>query len=202
MNRTDIINRIIKSNGAKKYLEIGVDDGVNFSKINCHHKIGVDPAPNSRANIHLNSDEFFDNNKESFDVIFIDGLHHANQVHKDIINSLKVLNKNGYVVCHDMNPMEEQQQVIPYKGGAWTGDCWKAFVRLRMEENDLEMYTVDTDYGCGIITRGHQKLLKVSGSLTYNYLDKNRKKFKNGSIPDKKKVDKDATVIISLTIKF
>ena len=186
MNRTDIINRIIKSNGAKKYLEIGVDDGVNFSKINCDYKIGVDPASNSPANIHSNSDEFFDKNKENFDVVFIDGLHHADQVYKDIINSLKVLNKNGYIVCHDMNPIEEIHQIIPYSGcGAWTGDCWKAFVKLRMGKNDLEMYTVDTDYGCGIITKGHQKLLKVNDSLTYNYLDKNRKELLNLISPEK-----------------
>ena len=36
----------------------------------------------------------FNNNKKEFDVIFIDGLHIYEQCRKDIINSLKVLNKN------------------------------------------------------------------------------------------------------------
>ena len=185
MNKADIINRIIKSNGAKKYLEIGTDYGINFSSIICEYKIGVDPKPNVPTTFHLTSDDFFDQNKENFDVIFIDGLHHADQVYNDIINSLKVLNKNGYIVCHDINPMTEELQIIPYRGGAWNGDCWRAFVKLRMEKNDLEMYTVDTDHGCGIITRGYQTLLKINDPIiTYNYLDQNRKELLNLISPE------------------
>jgi hypothetical protein len=73
---------------AKSYLEIGVSGGENFQKIRCENKVGVDPEPTSPATIFLPSDDFFKQNKETFDVIFIDGLHHSDQVLRDINNSL------------------------------------------------------------------------------------------------------------------
>jgi SAM-dependent methyltransferase len=184
MLRTDIINLLIKKINAKKYLEIGISDGENFSKINCDYKVGVDPEPISPATIHLASDDFFKQNQEKFDVIFVDGLHHADQVYRDIINSLDALNDGGYIICHDMNPILEEHQTIPYKGGIWNGDCWKAFLMLRIERDDLEMYTVDSDCGCGIITKGSQELLNLNYPMTYHYLDQNRKELLNLISPE------------------
>lgn len=179
MLRTDIINLLIKKINAKKYLEICVSDGINFSKINCDYKIGVDPNLESPATIHLTSDEFFQTNTEKFDLIFIDGLHHADQVHRDILHSLDVLNENGYIICHDMNPEKEEHQLIPYTGGIWNGDCWKSFVKLRRERNDLEMYVVDTDCGCGIIKRGSQGILDGNEELNWKNLIQHRQYWLN-----------------------
>lgn len=179
MNRTDIINHIAKKIRAKTYLEIGVWNGVNFQNVSVPYKIGVDPDPESAATLHLTSDDFFDMNNQKFDLIFIDGLHHADQVEKDILNSLEVLNEGGYIVCHDMNPAKEQHQVIPFNGKIWNGDCWKAFVKLRQTRNDLEMFTVDTDYGCAVIKKGKQDLLKIKGKIDYHSFDKNRVKWLN-----------------------
>ena len=164
MRRTDIIQSLIDKIGAKKYLEVGVSAGENFREIKCDTKVGVDPEPNTPATIHVTSDDFFKTNKEKFDVIFIDGLHHADQVYRDIANALLCLNDDGYIVCHDMNPELEQHQVIPFNGGIWNGDCWKAYVQLRQERDDLAMYVVDTDYGCGVIKKGYHCLLYTSPS--------------------------------------
>jgi len=179
--RSRIINSLIKKIGAKKYLEIGVAGGENLSKIECEYKIGVDPNVNSPATFHVTSDNFFENNKETFDVIFIDGLHHANQVYKDILNSLDVLNDGGCIVCHDMNPEKEEYQIIPLRDGVvtWNGDCWKAFVRLRRERENLEMFVVNTDHGCGIIRRGKQTRIEIKEKITYKNFDKHRKEWLN-----------------------
>lgn len=179
MNRTTLINHIVRKNRAKSYLEIGVWNGENFQQISCRHKIGVDPDPSSPATLNITSDEFFAKNNETFDIIFIDGLHHADQVEKDILNSLKILNDGGTIICHDMSPAEEAHQVIPFNGGIWNGDCWRAFVSLRQKRNDLIMYTVDTDYGCAIIKKGYQDLLIINDEINYNNFDKNRKHWLN-----------------------
>lgn len=187
MLRSDIINSLIKKISAKKYLEIGVSNGINFSEIACDYKVGVDPDPNSPSTIHLTSDDFFRENKEGFDVIFIDGLHHSDQVYRDIINSLNCLNDDGYIVCHDMNPWEEHVQTIPLNPEThtfWTGDCWKAFVQLRRERSDLEMYVVDTDCGCGIIRKGRQDPLKGTEELTWENLERNRQLWLNLISPE------------------
>lgn len=186
MERTDIIQTLINSIGAKSYLEIGISNGANFKKIVCENKVCVDPEPLSKADYVLTSDEFFKHNDKTFDVIFIDGLHHADQVYRDIINSLHVLREGGYIVCHDMNPQKEEHQIIPFRGGTWNGDCWKAFASLRRDRSDLEMFTVDTDYGCGIIRKGTQEPLDINAGdeLTYADFDKNRKEWLNLISPE------------------
>jgi len=47
------------------------------------------------------SDMFFKNNKENFDLIYIDGSHEAPQVYKDLCNSWNNLNLNGIIICDD-----------------------------------------------------------------------------------------------------
>lgn len=49
----------------------------------------------------LSSDNFFKQNKFFFDVIYIDGSHFADDVKKDFIQSVKILNKNGLIIFDD-----------------------------------------------------------------------------------------------------
>lgn len=169
MTRIDIINTLIKKNNYKSYLEIGIQSGKCFNQIECENKIGVDPDLNVDTTYNLTSDDFFRTRKEfRFDIIFIDGLHTAEQVEKDILNSLNVLNEGGVIICHDMLPINEESQLVPRQTKCWMGDCWKAFVKLRYEREDLYMYTVDTDCGCGIIYKGFQKKID---KLVDNYAD-------------------------------
>jgi len=182
MTRTQIINYLIRKNQAESYLEIGVREPQgNFNDILCENKVAVDPVPLGEGILPLTSDEFFKQNLITFDVIFIDGLHEEKQVLKDIINSLAVLNEGGYIVCHDMSPTTELMQIVPIQtDGAWTGDCWKAWVQLRATRNDLSMFVVDTDFGVGIIRKGKQKRLALENlSLNYNDLEANRKEWLN-----------------------
>lgn len=182
MTRTEIINHLIKKIDAESYLEIGVREPEgNFSKIVCKNKIAVDPVPLGSGIIALTSDAFFKQNESMFDVIFIDGLHVADQVERDILNSLAVLNPGGYIICHDMNPTEELMQKVPIETtGAWTGDCWKAWVKLRSERDDLSMFVLNTDYGVGVIQRGYQEVISLDGlKLTYDNLVLNRENWLN-----------------------
>ncbi len=111
--RTDIINHLAKKNKGSRYLEIGIGTGGNFESVCLPFKVGVDPKWSPLVSHVMTSDEFFSQNKTYFDIIFIDGLHHAEQVYSDIINSLKFLNLGGYIVCHDMCPSREGTQIIP-----------------------------------------------------------------------------------------
>lgn len=179
MNRLDIIQTIIDKMDAKKYLEIGVQSGYVLDNLRCQDKVGVDPNPNTRATLFLTSDEFFAQNQEVFDVVFIDGLHHSDQVLRDIENALKFLNPNGYIVCHDMDPENEITQRVPQETDAWTGDCWKAWVTLRSKRSDLSMFVLDTDYGCGIIRFGSQECINIDCPLNWDNLVKNRQLWLN-----------------------
>jgi len=179
MTKLDIIQFLINKTQAKKYLEIGVDKGLVLHNISCEYKIGVDPDPNSKATLHMTSDDFFKTNQEKFDIIFIDGLHHSNQVIKDINNSLSILNPGGYIVCHDMNPTTEIMQKVPRETGSWTGDCWKAWVIIRSQRPDLNMCVIDTDFGCGIISVGTQQCININCDLTWDSFLTNKKNWLN-----------------------
>ena len=129
-SRFDIINKIIKKKKFESYLEIGCQSDVNFSKIIIKNKIGVDPQ--SGGTHRMTSDDFFKQNKSTFDLIFIDGLHVYEQVLKDIENSLKVLNDNGVILIHDCLPAKIWHQTIPQTHSSWNGDVWKSIVKLSL----------------------------------------------------------------------
>ena len=180
MKRTEIINLFVGRYNYNRYLEIGVRNPKdNFNKINCNYKVGIDP--NGKTTFTVTSDEFFQQNEEKFDIIFIDGLHLEHQVDKDIINSLDVLSENGTIVMHDCNPVSEGAQVEEYIDGAkWNGTVWKSFAKLRMSRDDLDMVVVDTDHGCGVIRRGSQSVFSDNiEELNYKFLEKNRKDLLN-----------------------
>ena len=181
MTRTDIIQSYIDKYGYKTYVEIGTQNNKNFNNIKVESKIGVDPDVKANATYCMTSDAFFSMiQDDTFDCYFIDGLHHAEQVYKDIINAINHLSDGGTIICHDMNPQKEIEQRVPRETKRWNGDCWKAWVRLRSERKDLEMFVVDADEGCGVIKIGKQKTLNIPNSdLLYEDLDKNRVKWLN-----------------------
>jgi len=195
-NHTELIQYLIYKYQLKSYLEIGVESGNNFNAINCEHKIGIDPAWDSPA-IHWTSDEFFERNtdeflinfpgwhheeqtyREKFDIIFIDGWHHAEQSYKDILNAIAAIHSDtGFIICHDCNPTDEEMQVIPRQQKIWTGDVWKAWVKLR-QLPFLEMFVLDMDYGCGVIRYGMQEPLIVVENPSWSDFMKNRKEWLN-----------------------
>ena len=148
--RWDLIEYLIKKNNYTNYLEIGCDQNQLFSKVIIDNKIGVDPV--SGGNIRKTSDDFFKENNDKFDIVFIDGLHTCEQVKKDILNSVNCLNVNGIILVHDCMPDSLGKQAVPRYKMQWNGDVWKAIVDLRQKE-DLDIYTCEMDQGIGIITK-------------------------------------------------
>lgn len=193
VKRWDLINYLIEQNNYVNYLEIGVNDAMCIRQIKALHKDGVDPYPGSEVgggtfpeiNYPISSDQFFDlikNHDIKYDIIFIDGLHHSDQVDKDIANSLNHLVPNGTIVMHDCNPPEYEIQLVPRQTGIWNGDVWKSVARLRCSRTDLEINVVDTDWGIGIIRFGEQKIYDkapLEKCLDYHYFDQNREELLN-----------------------
>lgn len=169
MNRTELIKNIIKKFNYQSYLEIGCANDWNFNQINVPTKIGVDPGQGGTH--RMTSDDFFKQNTQKFDIIFIDGLHISEQVDKDIVNALTCLNENGTIVMHDCNPAVEEAQRTYVVISDWNGDVWKSFVKQRSNPN-LDMATGNFDHGCGIIRvrKNSQPLAPVKEGL-YNWHD-------------------------------
>jgi len=179
--RWDLVKFLIKKYNFKSYLEIGCDKDQLFSKIDIDIKIGVDPI--SGGNIRDSSDNFFKKSNQKFDIIFIDGLHHYDQVSKDIKNSLSVLNEKGIILVHDCLPQTKAHQSVPRYRGTWNGDVWKSIVEFRTKEN-LDIFVCMIDFGIGVIKkRKNQDLLKLNKTnfkkLKFKDYYYNHKKFMN-----------------------
>lgn len=198
MERYDIINDIIETKGFSKYLEIGVRNPDDcYNKINCNTKHSVDPGyENEKNNVDFKftSDDFFNRlecglleleNNYKWDVIFIDGLHISNQVEKDVLNSLNHLSEDGFILLHDCNPFlyeyNYERVIEDYWGQGWNGTVWKVIYKLLCTREDLDVYTINTDEGVGLIKRGNgRKLLEFENHYyEYKELHKNLEKHLN-----------------------
>jgi hypothetical protein len=183
MYRWDIINAFARRLNYNSYLEVGTQyPAANFDKINVPVKVSVDPFPMGEVSFVGTSDEYFASipSDLKFDIIFIDGLHHSEQVLKDIENSLRHLSGNGTIVCHDCLPKTQIMQHREDHGGEWTGDVWKAIATLRVERTDLDIRVIDTDFGCGVIRRGVNAPHKPASYYTlYGYYLMNRNELMN-----------------------
>jgi hypothetical protein len=152
MNRTELINLLLKQRQGTRYLEIGMGDArENFVHVRCAHKVSVDPV--TEASFKGTSDAFFAGQGEQFDLIFIDGLHTEEQVTRDIANAHACLAAGGLIVLHDCMPPDAWHQREPeaYREGEnWNGTVWKAVLR-EFNRSPYRCALLDMDWGCGVI---------------------------------------------------
>jgi len=180
MFRYNVINNCFNTDN-KIYLEIGICSGETYSNVKYKFKDGVDPYPNHHGvkytNFKMTSDEFFNNHcNKKYDIIFIDGLHHSEQVVKDFNNSINFLNDNSYIIFDDIYPKNKTMQVIPRPekgqpagpGTPWTGDCWKCLLNILDNVSDdkyeLKIYTSENYFGVATLL-----IKKQFNIINFNY---------------------------------
>ena len=187
MDKREVVCRIVRAFENPGYLEIGVLKGGTFLRVRARRKVAVDPAfrisalrkakwhirnpSNLRARyFEMSSDDFFARNDESFDVIFVDGLHTYAQSLTDVENALRALNPGGVVLVDDCIPHNrasaqvadspEQARAILKSEGytgeliGWCGDVYKTICHLRSQRDDLTVFTLKCSHdGIGVVAR-------------------------------------------------
>ncbi len=164
-----MLNALITAKGYKSYLEIGTDipgycyywidcetkescdPYFDYDKLSEEDKIDVDYFITNELTYHCTSDEMFANmpSDKKYDLIFVDGLHTEEQSGRDIINSLKHLNKGGMILVHDCMPVDELASRDTQCAGMWMGGVWKSVSELKKQ--GIKFYTVPEDTGCCFI---------------------------------------------------
>jgi len=176
--RLSIIQSELDRFASPRYLEIGIFDGLVFTKVKAATKVAVDPhirvsklrralltARSGAIFLEVPSDEYFASldADTKFDVIFVDGLHLYEQALRDTENSLAHLADGGVVLIHDCNPpaaaVANRDPGAATAAGhvAWCGDVWKAVVHLRATRPDLSVHVIDTDFGIGVVRPGERE---------------------------------------------
>ena len=97
----------------------------------------------SPASHIMTTDEFFDQNKRKFDVIFIDACHEYAYVRRDFLNALKVLNPGGHIVIHDLVPKDAFHATDD--PGSWNGSGYRLLAHL--VQNAYPHITHHNDFG-------------------------------------------------------
>lgn len=163
MNRYEFLTALHAIVGTRRYLEIGVQTGASLTCADSAETIvGVDPdlgnlqyQPKHAVLIEATSDDFFASEPEFIgpdgqswlDVVFIDGLHHSDQVWKDLANASRLGHPKTLYVLDDVLPRndgEASRQMCP---GDWTGDVWKVLSPAAVSLEDKHpnfFFTVDT----------------------------------------------------------
>jgi len=157
----DIFSSIHRNRQPRVYLEIGVATGKSLALARTGTRaLGVDPAlaeqkgplyhsPENTPQLYgITSDDFFatlDVAKEmgqpNFNVAFIDGLHHFDQVLRDFINLEKFAGPDSVILVHDCLPINVQVAKRERTTAFWTGDVWKIIPCLKTVRPDLEIVT-------------------------------------------------------------
>jgi hypothetical protein len=149
-NRISLVNRLVADNLDGDYLEIGCASNLLFDAVMAARKVGVDPRAGGTH--RQTSDDFFRDHPDArFDVVFIDGLHHYAQVHRDVVNALKATRAGGWIGLHDMLPRDWIEEHVPQiSTSRWTGDGWKVAFELTAS-TDVDFRLLAIDHGVGVV---------------------------------------------------
>jgi hypothetical protein len=147
-SRASVIQGILNLFPDPTYLEIGVYSGATFSQVTATRKTAVDPhfrfnvsewsgRMKNAAFCAMTSDVFFQDCTETYDVIFLDGLHTFEQTLRDFCNATCHLREGGVIVVDDVIPssyyaslpnLEEHMKMRAIRrdnDNDWMGDVYR-----------------------------------------------------------------------------
>lgn len=152
----------LDSSDKYRYLELGYGTGDTFKNVHTAvYKLSVD-IDKPEAMFIGTTDCFFAQNKEKFNIIYIDACHEYSQVVKDFNNAVDILLPEGAIFMHDMFPDNEWQTALTE-----SGDAYK--ILLYFLENNYEFYFSRYDCGATIIYNP-KKIDKLISQKTYQDL--------------------------------
>jgi hypothetical protein len=179
MPRHEVVQGLLALFEAPRYLEIGVSRGGTFHAVRAAEKVAVDPrfvfdvAEAQRLNptaryFQVTSDRYFGqivDPDERFDLVYLDGLHTAEQTLRDLLNALEFLKPDGIVVIDDVKPVTalaaipdratfaRVRQYLHSPAKAWMGDVYKVVWFIETFLQQLSWRTVAENHGQAVVWR-------------------------------------------------
>jgi hypothetical protein len=165
MRKFEIVNALAAKCGYRSYLEICTPStGQAFHKVSeaqlrTRHRL-MYRCPrdfNDGDEITFSSD---DDRIEGllphgalYDIIFVDAWHTYACVQRDLELAFSLLSPGGTMVVHDCSPPSRDVAVPEFRHCPWCGVTYCAYIDFVWSRQQVDHYTVDTDYGCGLVKK-------------------------------------------------
>jgi hypothetical protein len=101
-------------------------------------------------------------NAPCYDIIFVDPFHTYASSSIDLSGAFALLRPGGIMVVHDCNPQNASITSPEFTPGDWCGVTYMAFIDFVLCREGVSFYTVDTDFGCGVVSKHRQRADAVS----------------------------------------
>jgi hypothetical protein len=182
-----IVRGLLEAQGGTRYLELAMAErGTWIDAVEASVKHTV--SPDIGATFVMSEQEFIASGFgcERYDLIAIDSSHEEHRCLAALEWALGCVERTGAILVHDSNPPTEwhQRPSTQYASGTeWNGQVWKAVVRFRLRHPEIEVVTVDTDWGCTIVrpSRPARRQLdaKVLTQMNWQAFETNRTEWLN-----------------------
>ena len=90
-------------------------------------------------------------NAPCYGIVFVDPFHTYDCSATDLAGAYALLRSGGIMVVQDCNPECASLTAPEFVPGDWLGVTYMAFIDFILGRRELGFYTVDTDYGCGVV---------------------------------------------------
>jgi predicted O-methyltransferase YrrM len=158
-NAATIVNELLMAGRGRRFAELALEGpSPYFTAVNADTKLSVSYRPFCGS---ANEQDYLDfgGDQGRFDVIFVDTWHEATHCLAVVEGCLPRLASGGAIVVHDTNPPTawHQRPASDFAAGSeWNGDSWRAVIDFRSRHPEVEVFTVDTDWGCTVIRPSRQ----------------------------------------------
>lgn len=89
--------------------------------------------------------------RQYYDLVFVDPHHTYENSYEDLVGALELVRPGGMIVVHDCNPRDPSIVLRQFRKGGWCGVTYWAFIDFVLGRTNIRYYTVDSDYGCGVV---------------------------------------------------
>jgi hypothetical protein len=86
-----------------------------------------------------------------YDIVLVDPFHSYDCSMLDLLGAFCLVRAGGAIIVHDCNPDDPALVSSEFQPGNWCGAPYETLADFVQPRQHLRAYTVDCDYGCGVI---------------------------------------------------
>ncbi|MBI3675244.1 MAG: hypothetical protein HY243_01330 [Proteobacteria bacterium] len=169
MKKADIVNALARKRGCGTYLEIATPGSgkafgqIDRAQLDCQRLLYrcpedfSDGLPVDFRTTQASSAELVlaildgKAGRGLYDIVFVDSFHIYRASMEDILGGYCLVRPGGLLIMHDCKPPNVGMADPYYRPGFWCGVSHQAFVDFTLPRRDVLSFTVDCDFGCGVV---------------------------------------------------